>query len=388
VNVLDVLIVAALVAAGVGGYRLGFMARATSWAGMAIGLFLAARLLPSIIESLRDADRVRLLFTAIAVLVGGAFIGQAIGLVIGARLHLALPVGGARRVDRTFGAVAGVMGVVVAVWLLVPAAADARGWPADQTRNSVIARAFDRWFPAAPDTLQALRTIIGDTDFPRVFDALEPAPDLGPPPAASGLTAEAQEVIARSTVQVEGEACGRLQDGSGVVVGDGLVVTNAHVVAGESSTVVYRHPDGAELPATVVAFDANRDLAVLSVPDLDRPALPLADAEVGAVGAAFGHPGGGALRVAPFQIGQRITALGRDIYDSQPTERQVLVLSADLAPGDSGAGLVDPAGNVIGIAFAIAPDEPNVAYGLSVSEVEAVLATVTGGTVDAGPCIG
>ena len=88
----------------------------------------------------------------------------------------------------------------------------------------------------------------------------------------------------------------------------------------------------------------------------------------------FGHPGGGALEVSPFQVAEQITASGRDIYDRSGTEREVLVLAAALAPGDSGSALIDPAGSVVGVAFAVAPDEPGVAYALAVSELEAVLA--------------
>jgi S1-C subfamily serine protease len=136
---------------------------------------------------------------------------------------------------------------------------------------------------------------------------------------------------------------------------------------------VYRHPDGEAVPATVVAFDPARDIAVLQADGLGRPALPLVAADEGDIGAVFGHPGGGDLTLSPFQVGREVTATGRDIYDSGPTARQVLFLAAQLQPGDSGGALVDPAGEVIGVAFAVAPDDPNVAYALTVAEIEAVL---------------
>ena len=92
--------------------------------------------------------------------------------------------------------------------------------------------------------------------------------------------------------------------------------------------------------------------------------------------------------MAPFQIGQRVKARGTDIYDQQRYEREVFFLSAALAPGDSGAALVDPAGTVVGVAFAIAPDRPNVAYALTTAEVNAVRETITGEPVEPGPCLG
>ena len=68
-----------------------------------------------------------------------------------------------------------------------------------------------------------------------------------------------------------------------------------------------------------------------------------------------------------------VRAVGSDIYDSHRTERAVLILSSQLRPGDSGGALIDGNGAVVGVAFAIAPDDPNVAYALDTDEVNAVL---------------
>jgi S1-C subfamily serine protease len=191
---------------------------------------------------------------------------------------------------------------------------------------------------------------------------------------------------AASTVLVEGRACNRIQDGTGFVVADGTVVTNAHVVAGEDDTRLVR-PDGAGVDADVVAFDAARDLAVLDAPDVGLTPLPLGEARVGTRGAVFGHPGGGPLELSPFEVREAVEAVGRDLYDERSTRRSVLVLAADLAPGDSGGPLVDPVGTVVGVAFAIAPDRSGTAYALAVEELRAVLASPLDGVVDTGPCL-
>ena len=178
-----------------------------------------------------------------------------------------LPSGTARQVDRVAGAGSGVVGVLVSVWLLLPAMANIPDWPARQARTSTIAQLVHDAFPEPPDTLQALRKrLIGDENFPDVLGGLEAAPDLGPPPAESGLSQETAERVAESTVKVEGVACRRIQDGSGSVIGPDLVVTNAHVVAGSEDVVVYRYPDNVKVDATIVAFDPNRDLAFLARP--------------------------------------------------------------------------------------------------------------------------
>jgi len=380
-------VLAAAAGAAVGGYRLGLLARVTSWVGMALGLFVGARALPPILRSVEDGSDQQLLFITLGVLLGSAFVGQAIGLFVGGRLHVALPGASVRSLDRGGGAAAGVLGVLVALWLLLPIMADVRGWVAIQARTSTIAALVHDRFPDAPDALATLRRLVGGEQFPRVFEALEASPDLGPPPSAAGIPQEVVDNVVLSTVKVEGVACRRIQEGSGFVVAPELVVTNAHVVAGEDETVVHRS-DGSEVAATVVAFDPNRDLAVLRATGLNRAALPRADVGEGASGAVFGHPGGGPLRAAPFQVGREVTATGTDIYDQQRTEREVLILSAGLAPGDSGAALVDPQGRVVGVAFAIAPDRPNVAYALDLPELEAVLAGNLSQPVDTGPCLG
>ena len=385
-NTLDLIVLAAAVGAAAGGYRLGLLARVASWIGMGLGLAVGIQVLPPILRAMEDGSDQQLLFVTLGVLLGCAFIGQAIGLFIGARLHVALPGTSVRSVDRGAGAAAGVLGVVVSLWLLLPVMADVRGWISLQARTSTFAELVHDRLPDAPDALATLRRLVGGDQFPRVFDALQPAPDLGPPPSAPGIPQEVVDQVVLSTVKVEGVACNRIQEGSGFVALPELVVTNAHVVAGQDETVVERS-DGSEVAATVVAFDPRRDLAVLRVPGLNRAALPLADTDVGGTGAVFGHPGGGPLRVAPFSVGREVAATGTDIYDRERTERQVLILAASLAAGDSGAGLVDPQGQVVGVAFAIAPDKPDVAYALDIEELQAVLAGDLSQAVDTGPCL-
>ena len=384
-NALDLLILAGVVGAAVGGFRLGFVARSTSWAGMAVGLVLAAIAVPRVLERVQGGDQ-QLLLLAVVILFAGAFLGQAAGLAIGRQLSLGIETGRGHALDQVAGAVAGVVGVFVLLWLILPTMATVPGWPARQARSSALAGWLHGALPDAPDAFLALRQLVGEDRFPEVFDALQSAPDVGPPPAATGISPAVSDRVVPSTVTVESIACDRIQDGSGFVVGDDLVVTNAHVVAGEGSTDVQRS-DGTRVGADVVAFDANRDLAVLRAPGLDRPALSIASADSGDVGGVYGHPGGGPLEISPFEIAQEVRAQGRDIYGRRRTERSVFFLAAELAPGDSGSALVDPDGQVVGVAFAIAPDRDGVAYALTDEELRAVLDVDLDSEVDAGPCL-
>jgi len=391
----DVVLVALVVCLAVGGYRIGFVARVLSWVGLAIGIAVAAWAAPKVLDNLPgllgiegDLDSISRL-----VVVGGAFVviaslGAAVGATVGARLRRFIPFGPARQLDRVAGAVAGVLGALVLIWLFLPAVSEVPGTVSRQARNSAIAQAIDGAVPRPPKSLQALRQAVRDANFPQVFDELGPSPRTGVPPPPDVLDPAVQARVKTSTVRVSGVACGRLMEGSGFAPAPEIIVTNAHVVAGEPSTQVLR-PDGKQLSAKVVVFDPQRDLAVLSVPGLNQAALPVAEANVGDKGAVFGHPEGQReVDVQPARVDGRRTATGRDIYNSAATRRDVLFLAAKLAPGDSGGALVNESGAVIGVAFAIAPDEPSTAYAISDKELRPVLAQPRSGPVGTGPCVG
>jgi len=202
------------------------------------------------------------------------------------------------------------------------------------------------------------------------------------------LPAPILESVRSSTVKVEGTACRRNQDGSGFAIGPNLIVTNAHVVAGENKTTVLT-PSGSVLTASVVLFDAGRDLAILRVPRYTGAPLPLSDAKIGETGAVFGHPRGqDEVAVLPATVSSRITAVGPDLYGVvKKVHRDVLLLSASVQPGDSGGALVNNRGEVIGVVFALAPDKPDTAYALSTLELRAVMSKPTTDSVSTGPCL-
>lgn len=386
-NLLDVVLGIVGVGAAVGGYRLGFVARVASWAGLAVGVVLAIRLTPELLERVQGTDPAIRFFLSLSALMVGAILGGAIGQIAGYRLRSLLPIGsGLRTMDRAVGAASGLLSVLLAIWLLLPAMGDVPGPVARAARGSAVADAVASYAPPPPNALDTLRRLVGGSNFPQVFEALRPAPDTGVPPEATELSSETVERVARSTVRVQGEACGRIQNGSGFVAEPELVVTNAHVVAGVTSPTVER-PDGRRFNGELVHFDDNRDLALLHVPGLGQSPLAVGVAEVGEAAAVFGHPGGQvALRVAPATISDRQIAVGRDLYDDERTRREIFFLAARLQPGDSGGALVDVDGVVVGVAFAIAPDRPSTAYALTEAELNAALRAPRG-PAGAGPCL-
>lgn len=385
-NTLDLVILAALVVAAVGGYRLGFLARALSWAGLAAAVLIAISLAPDLARGLAGTSPRGRLFAILAFVIGLGLLGQALGLAIGAVLHARLPLPEAFATsDHVAGAAIGVVGILVFVWLLVPALASSAGWPARAARGSAIVTTIERVAPAPPPSLRELGRMVAESPSPQVLGALDQPGDAGKPPAA-GLDPTTGARVAASVVRVEGRACDQIQDGTGWVVAPELVVTNAHVVAGERKTTIDT-PSGDRWTARVVNFDPRRDLALLRVRGLPLAALPRVQGRVGDAGAVYGHPGGGPLRAAPARVADEIDANGTDIYRTSQTRRDVYVLASSLAPGDSGAPLVDSRGRVIGTAFAIDPGSNTTAYALTLGELAPLLAVAPTTTADTGSCL-
>jgi S1-C subfamily serine protease len=387
-NALDLVVLAVAVGAGIGGWRLGFATRVLAWAGVAVGLAIGVTFVPRIVTAFGGTRAENRATVAVLFLFLVAMLGQSLGLVIGVLVHrLSAGDSPLPRWDRAAGAAVGTLGVLVLLWMVIPSLATARGWPARMARSSAIVAAIQRWAPEQPARFAAWGRAISDAPFPSALGTLQSPPNPGAPPAGR-LRPAVDARVRAATLKVSGEACDTIQEGSGWVAAPGLVVTNAHVVAGERATTVHEE-SGATLPATVIAFDPVRDVAVLSVPALTKSPLPIVDGSVGDVGAVYGHPGGGPLQAAPARVGDEILAVGTDIYRTGSSRRHVYVLASQLAPGDSGGALVDVDGNVIGMAFAIDPGRSATAYALTDAEVRAVLTAARRSRtpVDTGGCL-
>jgi S1-C subfamily serine protease len=391
VNFLDLVVIAAAAAAGWIGFRMGFVRRVASWAGLVGGVILAIVLVDNLAEALRGSPPRARLLGALAFVLLIATIGHAIGYAIGSAVHNRF--GGRANTalhtsDRVAGAIVGVTGVLALMWLLIPALASSPGWPARAVRDSAVARAIDRIAPDPPPDAETLGRLVGDETFPEVFDTLT-SPDAGSPPDR-GVPADVAERVTDSVVKVEGTACDRIQEGTGFFAAPDIIVTNAHVVAGEQHTKVFT-ADGTQVDSDVIAFDSNRDLAVLQVSGHGAAPLARGEGHVDDVGSLFGHPGGGPLRESSMRIAEQIVARGTNIEHTAATRREVFVLAAVTEPGDSGAPVVDQSGRVLGVLFAFDLSRPTTAYALTTRELNAVLDPVLQTThhasVSTGPCL-
>jgi S1-C subfamily serine protease len=222
------------------------------------------------------------------------------------------------------------------------------------------------------------------------FPALNgPSAQVAAPPAGVGRDPHIRGV-AGSVVRVTGTACGLGIEGSGWVAGPGLVVTNAHVVAGEDDTGVQVRGAGSRLPARAVAFDPRNDIAVLRVGGLDAAALPLADEPpIGRLGAILGFPKNGPYDVRSARLGPTRTVLSQDAYGQGNITRSIVAFRGLVRSGNSGGPVVDTRGRVIATVFATARGgTKHTGYGVPNAIVRQELdrAERRSGSVSTGPC--
>ena len=397
VNALDVVLVVVLAAYAVAGLRQGFVVSVLSLAGFLGGAALAMWLLPDLVDrwgwvSGNIVLRAGLLVAAVFVV---ASAGQGLGLLLGHRIRRWARIPVARAVDGAAGMVVVTVAASVILWFV--AGALRVGGPASVSKavaGSAVLRTIDAVMPPQTSQLFAgFRQVLDREGFPQVFDGLraEPIAPVAPP---SEATTRLPGVIAaaRSIVKVEGVAtqCRQLQEGSGWVSAAGLVVTNAHVVAGLGSVSLQVGGTGPKIPGRVVVFDPERDLAVIAAPRLTAPPLRLGTTlSRGDDAVVAGFPGGGAYTVDAARVRDEISATGADIYGRSGTVRQVYSLNAVVRPGNSGGPLLDGQGKVEGVVFARSLDDPLTGYALTLAEVRPVLAEAStqDPTVSTGACL-
>jgi len=385
-SALDLLILAAMLVVALGGLRSGLLARAATWVGLVGGLALSGRTVPFVLDLATEAGLPSRTFLATLTLSATVTLAT-VGLQLAtAPVRRILTLGPLSLVDRALGALASVVAFAVVLWLLIPSAAAVPGRISSEVRSSSVLGAIDANAPPQPDVARTLRTLLGGERFPDVFATLAPTPEPSAPPGALGLDSETLATAVSATTAVRVAGCGRNYAGSGFAIDDELVITNAHVVAGARELHLNTH-DGRRVPAEVVAFDKDRDLALLHAPGHALTPLVLGQGSVGDAAAVIGYPGGQAEpRVAAARIDRAVTGVGRDIYGRDATERSIYFLASELRSGDSGAAVVGTDGLVVAVVFAVSPDVRTVAYALTVEEVEA-LVNAPRRPGDAGRCI-
>jgi len=325
------------------GWKKGLIASALSLAGIVLGAWLGSRLAPQLLQ-----DGTHSPYTPLAALAGaavGAILFETLGTLAGSAIRSTVRRRRLTTFDATGGMILGACAGLAVVWvlgavaLLLPGQTDLRRG----AQGSALLQRLNKFIPPT----QVLNALARIDPFPSISgpSAAVAAPD---PRLAHALGVRR---AAPSVVRVLGMACGVGVEGTGWVARPDLIVTAAHVVAGQTDTVIELQ-SGGRLPADVVAFDRRNDVAVLRVRELGLRSLPLVSARPGTPVAVLGFPENGPFAVTPARIGRTSTVLAEDAYGTGPVTRAITSLRGRVRHGDSGAPAVDAHGAVQATIFA------------------------------------
>jgi S1-C subfamily serine protease len=388
VNVVDFVVLAVVVLAALQGLRLGAIVQVLSFGGFIVGLYLGA-LLASFTVKWAHGETSRsvvALVTLLGVAAACGTAGRIVGNLAFSRVHRGI-IG---MVDSALGVVVAMVASLLVAWLLANTFVNSSSLrlnaSIDQSR---IIKSLDSVLPAPPSVFSRVQSFLSAEGFPPVFAQLAPA-SAGPVTLPG--SAQLEQAVARdgaSTVKVIGNGCGEIQEGTGFLVAPGIVITNAHVIAGIDRPVVQ---DGAGVHQTsVISFDPAYDLAVMRVSGMTGRPLQLDPGQVsrGVQAAVLGFPDGGPFTAVPAGVLAEFEAQGRDIYGQGLTVRNVYEIQAGVRPGNSGGPLVEPDGDVIGVVFSRSTTDDQIGYALTSPDVlsHVLQAEASTRTVGTGPCV-
>jgi S1-C subfamily serine protease len=377
-NLLDGIIIIAALAYGFTGFRNGAIVGVLSLLGFFSGAILGAQLAGPLGTHLAHG-RAQVPIAIICVLFL-AMVGQLLGTWIGGQLKARFVRNAGKQVDAGVGSALGVVSVLLVAWMVaVPLASSPYPNLAAEASGSSIVRGVNDVMPDPMRSLYSrLRAYLDQSGFPPVFGDLPSTTIVNVPPPPKSLPLKVRrhvQTAERSTFKIYGQApsCGRGIEGSGFVISRHHIMTNAHVVAGTSEVSV-KLPSGQELPATVVLYDPERDVAVLDVPALKAKPLRFtgSPAKTGDSAVVLGYPEDGPLNAQPARVRTRATVSGADIYGHGGVRREVYSIRALVRSGNSGGPLLGWSGRVLGMVFATALDSNDTGFVLSDTEIRSV----------------
>jgi S1-C subfamily serine protease len=378
---IDWLIVGIVLLLALFGWAQGFVAGALALLGFAVGAYVGTRLGPLLLDEGRRSP-----WSPAFGLVGALIAGMVFALGfegVGARLRGRVRSPAATALDGALGAVlTAVVGLGI-TWVLGALALANGGDARREVQRSTILQHLNTVLPPSSSLIAALARL---DPFPRIDgpEARVPAPSAGIARAAGVVAA------ADSVVKILGSACGLGIEGSGWVAGPELVVTNAHVVAGQKDTRVLLRGRQPGLDAQVLAFDPKNDVSVLRVPGLKANPLDIVQTpKSGTSAAILGFPGNGPYDVRAGRIGATREVITQDAYGQGPVRRSITSLRGAVRSGNSGGPMVDADGRVVTTVFAATTSGPRGGFGVPNALVRATLEKASRSSgVSTGPCTG
>jgi S1-C subfamily serine protease len=374
VNWVDVLVLVLALLAGTSGARQGMVTAAASFIGVLAGAVIGVRIAPALIEGYESPEvRVALGVSIVIVLVA---LGETLGVLLGRSVQRRIDADALRRVDSFLGAVVQGIAALVVAWLVALPLTKSSAYTGltGAVRDSSVLAAVNT---VMPDVLRELPSeltkLLDVSGFPDVLAPFSTTPITAvetPDPAL--LNSPVVRQARASVLKIRGRArsCSRALEGTAFVIAPQRMITNAHVVAG-TDRVQVETPDGGALEATVVSYDPETDVAILKVPGLRAPVLPLAPtpAVTGLSGLVLGYPQDGPYTASAARVRDRIHLRGPDIYNASTVVRNVYTVRAVVRSGNSGGPLIDGSGQVLGLVFGAAVDNDQTGFVLAGDEI-------------------
>lgn len=377
----DLIVVVLVLLAAYSGYRQGVVASVLAFAGVMLGAAAAVLLAPHVLGSVQEP--VLRLVLGVGLLAGLVIVGQLSGMVLGRLGRSAIRGPLLRGIDSGIGALLQAGAMLVAVWLLAtPLSTASAPTVARAVKGSTVIPAIKNAMDTlAPGFVRELpnrfAAVLDTSGLPEVLSPFVTTPVV-PVQAPDALTLQTPVVrsVVDRAVRIDGRApmCGRALEGSGFVSAADQVVTNAHVVAGTNEVTVTA--SGRRLPARVVLFNPEIDVAVLAVPGLNLEPLPMVTngATAGDSGFALGYPEDAKnVHIAPTRVRSQQVLEGPNMYRTGTVEREVYLLRGQVRPGNSGGPLFDDRGRVVGMIFGVATDDPDTAFALTMRQIDAAV---------------
>ncbi len=369
-NPLDWLLVVLVLAYALSGYWQGFVTGAFAVSGLLLGFLFGIWLAPVALGNAAGSLLVSL--GALLIVILAASLGQGLMQFLGARLRDRITWQPARAVDAVGGAALSAAAVLVVAWALGVAISGTRIQVITPTvRSSAVLAQVDRVLPdSAGRVLNSFNDVVGETFFPRYLEPFAPERIVEVGPGPQRLLTDPDVVRAeQSVLKIRGaNVCGRGIEGSGFLYAPGRLMTNAHVVAGVENPEV--EIGGSTVPARVVHYNPDLDVAVLAVESGGRPVLAF---DQGAVAkdpvAILGYPQDGPYDVKPGRIRAEQRLRSADIYGDGTVIREVFSVRGLVLPGNSGGPIVSSAGDVVGVVFAASVSDQDTGYALTAEQV-------------------
>jgi S1-C subfamily serine protease len=393
-NFIDIFIAAAFLIFGWIGFRRGVLRTILSIIGLIVGGAAGAIATPSI-QSLISNNAFGFKPTiGLTSIILGASLGMFLFGVLGSFLRVVLlPLPFMKTIDSLIGfglaivAVASISSTLSSAAQVIP----------NKTVNNLFSQSqlisqINLYLPERfKDAAQKIQNVITDSPLPEVFKSLVESRIT---PTQLETEVAIPEIVTKSvasTVRIDGiaESCSAAMVGTGFIVSNERVITNAHVVAGVKEPVITLSNTQTQLGGRVIAIDREKDIAIIYVPGLNGEKLtfigPVTSNEVGFV---VGYPNGGNLRTSAVSVSSEFESLGTDIDGNSEARRAVIVFGGDVKPGNSGGPLLNDQGQVLGVVFAADAENKNTGYALAPSEVAKFISETTSKTesISTGSC--